>query len=133
MPWSSISRDSTAACSAVTLCAKEEVLALLRGIGDSRRFCGSYVKRTYGELRIRLLRAKRSWSSRTVISDMGRLLGFGGFKKPGMTPAVAFFRRGETGEYLFIVVEEETTCCALALLYIVANQSVSFYVLAVVL
>jgi hypothetical protein len=57
-----------------------------------------------------LLRAQRSWSSRTVISDMGLLLGLGGLIKPGMTPGVACLRRGDIGEYLFIVVLEEVNC-----------------------
>ena len=52
---------------------------------------------------MRLFRTNRSWSSRTVISDTGLLFGFGGFRKPGMTPEFECLRRGETGEYLFIV------------------------------
>src|SRR5882672_12020605 len=58
---------------------------------------------THGEWRIRLFRANRSCSSRTVMSEMGLLLGLGGLRKPGITPAVKLLRRGEVGKYLFIV------------------------------
>jgi len=53
---------------------------------------------TYGDDKILALRLWRSCSSRTVICEIGLLLGLGAGRKPGIVDELLVCRRGEEGE-----------------------------------